>query len=125
VEVYRSDVEDLVTSANELLLQLDAMSAIAQWFDRVAEYARVKRGVLAALEPSSGTALATSYSSPIREAIDLLLSAGRAQGMVREDMDGEDVLILLGFLSRLTEQEAQERTGRLLGMLLDGLRSRS
>lgn len=123
-EVYRSDVDELVESADHLLLEHDPISALSRWFDRVAEYARVKRGVLASLDPHAGTALATGSTPSIREAIVRLLEAGRAEGVVRDDVDADDVLLMLGFLSRMTEQEAQERAARLLGVLVDGLRVR-
>src|SRR6476660_9765177 len=49
-EVYRHDVEELVAAAPLLLAEHDPVTALACWFDRVADYARVKRGVFAAVE---------------------------------------------------------------------------
>ncbi|MFP7833618.1 TetR/AcrR family transcriptional regulator [Marisediminicola sp. LYQ134] len=124
VEVYRADVAELVEAAGSLLAEHDAVTAMRHWLDRVADYARVKRGVLAVLEPVSGTELATSHTPRIGEAIALLLEAGRKEGTIRDDVDEADVLVLLGFLSRMTNAEAAPRASHLLGVLLDGLRAR-
>jgi AcrR family transcriptional regulator len=124
LEVYGADVAELVEAAQGLLAEHDAVTALRHWLDRVADYARVKRGVLAVLEPASGTQLATSYTPRIGEAIALLLEAGRKEGAIRDDVDEADVLSLLGFLSRMPNAEAARRASHLLGLLLDGLRTR-
>ena len=64
-EVYREDVGELVAAAPALLAEHEPLTALARWFDRVAGYARVKRGVFAAVEagvsrPSPHTAWARS-----------------------------------------------------------------
>ncbi|MFC4562417.1 TetR/AcrR family transcriptional regulator [Nocardiopsis mangrovi] len=123
-EVYRADVDRLVASAASLLEQHEPVAALRRWLDEVADYARVKRGVLAALEPRSGHALAASHSGPIGEAVDLLLDAGKREGSIRVDVDAHDVLILLGSLSRLDGTEAAGRARRILGLIVDGLRAR-
>ncbi len=123
-EVYRADVDQLVASAATLLAEHDALTALRRWLDGVAEYARVKRGVLAALEPTSGHELAESQVGSIGGAIGLLLAAGKEQGSVRPDVDVQDVLVLLGFLSRLGEEEAAARAHHLLDVIVHGLRAR-
>ena len=49
-EVYRQDVDELVAAAPALLEKQAPLTALARWFDRVADYAQVKRGVFAAVE---------------------------------------------------------------------------
>ncbi|MBM2618665.1 TetR/AcrR family transcriptional regulator [Actinoplanes sp. LDG1-06] len=123
-EVYRADVDQLVASAGTLLGEHDAATAFRRWLDNVADYARVKRGVLAALEPGSGHELAASHTGPIGEAIDRLLAAGREEGTIRADVTSRDVLILLGFLSRLDEASAAESAHHILDLIFHGLRTR-
>ena len=123
-EVYRADVDQLVASAAELLEQHDAATALRHWLTKVADYARIKRGVLAALEPTSGHTLAASHTSSIGAAIDLLLDTGKSEGTIRPDVDSEEVLILLGFLSRLNEDEAGERAHHILELIHSGLLAR-
>ncbi|MGA6168336.1 TetR/AcrR family transcriptional regulator [Amycolatopsis magusensis] len=124
-EVYRADVDQLVSSAAPLLERHDAATALRRWLSDVADYARVKRGVLAALEPASGHELAASATGTIGEAIDRLLDAGKAEGTVRADVDSQDVLTLLGFLSRMDEAEAAERAEHLLELIVSGVLARS
>jgi AcrR family transcriptional regulator len=124
VEVYHADVAELVEAARTLVAEHDAVTAMRRWLDRVADYARVKRGVLAALQPVSGTKLATSHTPRIGEAVAILLDAGRKEGAIRDDVDEADVLVLLGFLSHMTNAETAPRASHLLGVLLDGLRTR-
>jgi len=122
-EVYRADVDALVQTADTLLADHDPLTALRQWFDRVAEYAAVKRGVFAALEVGTGKDLAAHSHGPIGDAVTRLIDAGRAAGTIRPDVDARDVIILIGYLSRLEPAEFDGRARRLLGVILDGLRA--
>ncbi|CAN5196172.1 TetR/AcrR family transcriptional regulator [soil metagenome] len=123
-EVYRHDVEELVSAAPALLTQHRPLDALAQWFDRVADYARVKRGVFAAVEVAVWQHLSAHSLGPIGDAITMLLDAGKADGTLRPDADARDVILLLGYLTRLEESEWDERAGHLLQIILAGLRRR-
>lgn len=123
-EVYRADVEELVATAPALLAVHQPLEALARWFDRVAAYARVKRGVFAAVEASVRRGLSADSHGPIGDAVTMLLDAGQADGTIRPDVDARDVILLIGYLSRLDEAEADARGQHLLGVILDGLRRR-
>jgi AcrR family transcriptional regulator len=123
VEVYRHEVDELVALARTLLDTEPPLDALDHWFDRVAAYARVKRGVFAAVEASVWRDLSARSLGPIGEALTLLLEAGRAADVVRPDVDAQDVISLIGFLTRLDESEWDERARRLLAIVLDGLRA--
>ena len=123
-EVYRQEVDELVALAPRLLEAAEPVDALAQWFDRVAEYARVKRGVLAAVEASVWRELTDHSLGPIGDAITVLLDAGKAAGQIRDDADAGDVILLIGYLSRLDEDEWDRRAHRPLHIVLDGLRRR-
>ncbi|MFD0481452.1 TetR/AcrR family transcriptional regulator [Kineococcus sp. GCM10028916] len=123
-EVYRHDVAELVAAASDLLSTRSPVEALAGWFERVAAYARVKNHVFAAVEAATWRDLAAHSLGPIGEAVELLLAAGRAGGSLRADVDARDVIVLIGWLSRLDDTELDERGPRLLSVLLDGLRAR-
>ncbi|QFG24060.1 TetR/AcrR family transcriptional regulator [Actinomadura sp. WMMB 499] len=125
VEVYRREVDDLVADAKALVAEREPVEALARWFARVAEYARVKRGVFAALEAAVWGELAAHSLGPIGDAVTLLLDAGKAGGTIRADVDSRDVILLIGFLTRLTEAEWDARARHLLDLVLDGLRTRT
>jgi hypothetical protein len=96
---------------------------VARWFDRVAEYARVKRGVFAAVEVGVWRDLSAHSRGPIGDAVTTLLEAGKAEGTIRADIDARDVILLIGFLSRLEDTEWDRRARHLLGVVLDGMRA--
>jgi len=55
-------------------------------------------------------------------AIDRLLAAGRAQGVVRADLDAEELLLVVGFLWRLDlTGDRDERSARMLDVVMAGL----
>ena len=121
-EVYRADVDALVTVAPKLLAQYPPVEALARWFREVANYAKVKRGVFTAVTSLVRTDLAGTSESRIGDAIAMLLDAGKAEGQIRGDADTRDVILLLGCLTRLDESEWDPRADHLLNVILDGLR---
>jgi AcrR family transcriptional regulator len=123
-EVYRHDVEELVAAASALLAEHDPLTALARWFDRVADHARVKHGVFTAVEAGVREDLSTHGPGPIGDAMTTLLDAGKSAGTVRPDVDARDVVLLIGYLTRLHEDEWDTRARRLLHVVLDGLRAR-
>ena len=123
-EVYREDVAELTAAAPALLAGHDPITALARWLDRVADYAQVKRGVFAAVEAGVSRDLAAHSLGPIGEAVTVLLDAGRAAGTIRPDVDARDVILLIGYLTRLEQAEWDGRSRHLLEVILDGLRAR-
>ncbi len=123
-EVYRQDVDELVASAPALLEEHEPIVALALWFDRVADYARVKRGVFAAVEVAVWQDLSTHSLGPIGEALTMLLDAGKADGTIRLDVEAPDVIILISYLSRMDGAGSDARARHLLHLVLDGLRRR-
>jgi len=67
-------------------------------------------------------ALAAHSLGPIGEAITVLLDAGQSDGTIRPDVDARDVILLIGYLTRLGQAEWDARARHLLQVVLDGLR---
>jgi AcrR family transcriptional regulator len=122
-EVYRQEVDELVAAAPRLLEHRQPLDALKAWFDRVAAYARIKRDVFAAVEAATWHDLAAHSLGPIGDAVELLLTAGRAAGSIRPDAEARDVIVLISWLSRLDDIELDARGPRLLSILIDGLRA--
>ena len=122
-EVYREDVGNLVAAAPALLAEHEPLTALALWFDLVADYAGVKRGVFAAVELAVSQDLAAHSLGPIGEALTTLLDAGKADRTIRPDVDARDVILLIGYLTRLEPAEWDTRARHLLQVVLDGLTS--
>jgi AcrR family transcriptional regulator len=123
-EVYREDVGELVAAAPTLLAAHPPLTALARWLDRLADYAQVKRGVFAAVEAAIAQDLAAHSLGPIGTAVTALLDAGKSDGTIRPDVDARDVILLVGYLTRLEPGEWDARARHLLQVILDGLRAR-
>ncbi len=123
-EAYRDEVRDLVDAVPELLQAHAPLEALTLWLGRVADYARVKRGVIAAIEASAWQELYTDQHDRLDRALDDLLARGRESGQVRSGVDAADVILLLGGLSRIPADQWTARAPTLIAVIVDGLRRR-
>ena len=121
-EVYRQEMSELVEAVPALLGHHAPLQALDRWLDRLVEYARVKRGVVAAIEASAWQNLYADNAGRLHQALQTLLELGRAAGEVREGVDATDVILLLGALSRVPANQWDARARTLVTIILDGLR---
>ncbi len=120
--VYRTDVDQLIAAA-------DAVQGLAPWEALVAfleaflSYAETKRTFLAELHEAfeKNPALKLNSRERIDEALNSVLARAQAAGEVRTDVDGSDLMQLLGMMC-LSATLTEEQGRRLLGITLDGLR---
>lgn len=124
-EAYHHEVDELVAAAPVLLAVHEPAEALAQWLVRVAEYAAVKRGVIAAVEASLWRDLTTKSLGPIGAALTTLLDAGKAAGTIRTDVDAEDVISLLTTLTRIDRADYDARARSILAIIANGFRQAS
>lgn len=122
--LYDREVDELVVLADRLLDEHSPDEALKRWFTQLAAYARVKFGVIAAVEASVWQDIGAQTPGKLGEALTALLAAGRADGVLRDDVDSRDVILLSWFLAHVEEEEWADRTPRLLAVLLDGLTTR-
>jgi AcrR family transcriptional regulator len=126
-EVYRQELTRLCDTAPELLDQLPPDRAVRVWMDRYVDYMATKRGLAEALRVviASGVNPYAHSRDALLGAIGVLLGAAADAGTVRRDIDPSDVLTSLSGLSLATADPSQrEQAGRLLDLLMDGLRYR-
>ncbi|NKQ57857.1 TetR/AcrR family transcriptional regulator [Amycolatopsis sp. K13G38] len=123
-EVYRHELTQLVDAVAPLLADHTPIRALTGWLARLVEYARVKRGVMAAIEASVWHDLYSDHHHRLDEALETLLDKGKAAGQVREDVDAADVILLLGALSRIPESEWDKRVHTIVAVIVDGLHPR-
>lgn len=121
-EVYRSELVQLADAVAPLLAAHPPLRALTCWMRRLIEYARVKRGVMAAIEASAWRDLYAGQHHRLDEALGALLDRGKAADQVREDVDAADVILLLGALSRIPDQEWDTRAHTIVAVIIDGLR---
>jgi AcrR family transcriptional regulator len=122
---YRNELARLCDAAAELLGANAPEQALRLWMDRFVDYATTKRGMkdaLRAVVASGGNPFAHSRDRLV-EALDLLLRAGAEAGTLRPDADATDLLTGLSGVSLAAGEPAQRaQAGRLLDLLVDGLR---
>jgi AcrR family transcriptional regulator len=123
--VYRNEVGQLATAADELLAELPPDAALERWMERFVGYAVTKRGMADALHGVIATRseLPTSTREQLLGALASLLEAGAAAGTIRADMPAEVVLGAMNAIWRIEDGPGWRRqAAATLRLLMDGLR---
>ncbi|WP_078859630.1 TetR/AcrR family transcriptional regulator [Streptomyces rubellomurinus] len=124
---YRNELARVCDSAAELLAELPPDRALRLWMDRFIGYLAAKQGMADALRAAvaSGADPFAESLDKLSAAIGSLLRAGAEAGLLRSDVEPIDLGLSLAGVSLVTDSAAQrDRAGRLLDLILDGLRYR-
>nr|WP_238362453.1 TetR/AcrR family transcriptional regulator [Actinopolymorpha pittospori] len=125
---YRNELQAVCDAAADLLTSAPPGEALRTWMDRFIDYMTTKLGMAEALRAviaSGGNPYAQSRALLVTS-IESLLEAAAAGGAIRSDVDADDVLIgLSGVALAAGEPTQRAQAGRLLDLLMDGLRHRS
>lgn len=122
--VYETDLEALVAAAPGLLDEHEPMDALRLWLTRLAAHGRSGCGASRAVEAATCPTSGSPVHPPVAAALDQLLAACKEARQLRPEADADEVLLLVSFLWKTTSgAEWQERTERLLGIVIDGLRT--
>ncbi|MFC5006627.1 TetR/AcrR family transcriptional regulator [Dactylosporangium cerinum] len=130
-EVYRTELARLCDAVPDLLAADPPDRALRVWMDRFIDYMTTKRGLADALKmviAAGGTPFAHSRERLV-QAVGDLLNAGdldtAGSGALRADVAPLDLLTALNGICLATgEPEQREQAGRLLDLLMDGVRAR-
>jgi AcrR family transcriptional regulator len=124
--VYQNQVERLTRQAGELLRRLAPSEALRAWMDLFGEWIMTKHGMVDTLRSmiNSGEIAHTETRDELLAAVTGILDAGRAAGDLRSDVAADDIAAALIGIFTVTAGQS-ERTGRLLDLLVDGLRPRN
>jgi AcrR family transcriptional regulator len=123
--VYRNEVDQLCIAADGLLAAAAPDEALAEWMDRFVIYAATKRGLLGALKSiaAAQSDLFPATRDRLLLTIGRFLQAGQRSGVIRTDVDAEDVLRSMNAVWAIADSEEWvEQAQRVLGLLIDGLR---
>ena len=106
LEVYRHEVRQLVSTADQLLAEREPGDALREWVARLAQYAMTKHGLAQAIRAaaSPGSALFEETYSPIVAALGRVLAAAEQAGVVRSGLDPNDVILALAGLWEIDPQ---------------------
>ncbi|MBO0806508.1 MAG: TetR/AcrR family transcriptional regulator [Nocardiopsaceae bacterium] len=121
--VFLSGVTGVCAEADTLLRGSPPERALTAWLRLLTDYMATKRGLSRALIDSLGrdSELISSCSLAMRETVERLLTRAQEAGEIRPDVDATDVLRLVHGIGIATERVPDD-AGRLLSLLLDGLR---
>jgi len=122
VAVYRQDVEELIDAAPSLVAAHPPLEALRRWLDQLAAYGRIKHGAAEAVHAATRADLSSEYYDKTTAVMTLLLDAGKKAGVVRPDIDADELLLLVGFLWRLDNTDWEARAHHLLDLVMDALR---
>ncbi len=119
--IYRSELERLCHSADDLLAELPPDAALRAWMRRYADFVTTKRGMAEALRAVIATGAVTSSQTRERLAVAVgaMLTAGAEAGLLRGDVSADDVVA--GLAGILLAASSPEQADRMLGLLADGL----
>ena len=123
--VYRAELARLCDSAAELLADLEPPDALRAWMDCFAAYVAAKRDMADTLRVivAAGTITTSQARERLAASVQLLLDAGAAAGTLRADVLAQDVVVsLVGVFLACGRPEQSEQAGRMLDLLMAGLR---
>ncbi len=126
--VYQRENERLCQQAYDLLASDSPGDALARWTEAFVVYAAQKRGLAVALKSmiADGSAFFAESKARLVGAAQALLDAAHEAGEVGEGMTGADLLRAMGGICMAASTpEESEQAGRLVALLLDGLRYRA
>ena len=122
--VYQHDIQRLVDAVPDVLSKHEPLDAFRIWFERLADYVRVKHGLGEALHTAAAQQIVNDTYAPVTAAIAKLLAACQAARVVRPGLDPADVLLLMGFLWRVSDDtDGRAQATRTFDLALDGLRT--
>jgi AcrR family transcriptional regulator len=122
--VYRAELTRLCEGARELAGGGPADRALRKWMDRFADYMAAKREMADVMRAvmSSGAVRKSQVREEMAEALQELLDAGIADGTLRDDVPAADVVAGTVGVFLACGPEGRDQVGRLLDLLVDGLR---
>jgi AcrR family transcriptional regulator len=123
--VYRLELDALDLEASRLLLGHVSADAMRLWMNKYAQFVATKHAMLDALRVafSAGSTASSETRARIVQTIAKFLEIGARDGSIREDVRPDDVgLALAGMVFAVTASADRHQVGRMLDLLMAGLR---
>jgi AcrR family transcriptional regulator len=122
-EVYRGELTRLCAEAGLLLADHPPVQALRLWMRRYQDFVATKKGMAETLRAvvASGAITSAQTRQHLNQAITTIVTAGVADGSLRDDTKPEDVTASLAGIM-LTAADEQQAT-RMLRLLVDGMRA--
>lgn len=125
--VFRHEVDACAAEAEALAGEFPPLEALTRWLKRYCGFIATKRGLSAALHSGDPAfeSLPDYFRAKYEPALRGLLEAAVAAGEVRSDIAPYDLLRAVGNLAVAPEGDGAAHTGRMIDLVVDGLRFRS
>ncbi|ROP60454.1 TetR/AcrR family transcriptional regulator [Curtobacterium sp. ZW137] len=124
--VYGAELDAVLGTVDALLAEPPADRALRAFADRYARFVAAKRGMAETVRVGAirGAAETAHTRERVNAAVQRFLDAGALDGTLRSDMVADDVTAaLIGVLLSTRDTEDPEQTGRLLDIVVGGLRA--
>lgn len=124
VAVFRTQVESCADAAAALSKKYGPEEALARWMQRYVDLIAKKRGLAAALHSGDPAynALPGCFNNRLLPAFDTLLKAAMAEGVIRPDVQANDLLRAVATLCQGPHNEEPIYARKMVALLVDGLR---
>ncbi|WP_411962744.1 TetR/AcrR family transcriptional regulator [Mesorhizobium sp. ES1-1] len=122
--VFRREIDACAAAAAVLSAKHEPFEALAAWMQRYAAFVAAKRGLAKALhsgDPAFDT-LPGYFDERLRPALRKLLETAAAAGVVRADVDADELLGAVASLCMSAHNAGSGRAERMVALLVDGLR---
>jgi AcrR family transcriptional regulator len=121
--VYREDVDELTDVAQSVVVTMEPWAALVGWLEAFVLYASGKRRFLNELHEAfeKNPDLRVASRERIESALSIVLTRAQEAGVARIDIDGPDLMQLLGSMC-MSATLTPGQSSRLLAMIEDGLR---
>ena len=121
--VYETDVHELAEAAQRVVAELGPWDAVVAFFDAFMRYTQTKQALLTELQQAfeKNPDLRSRARELISSSFDLVIDRAKVAGVVRDDVDGSDLMQLVSPICS-NASVPPEQSRRLIGILLDGLK---
>lgn len=125
--LYRDELDAMLEAGARLSASLPPEEALAQFLQRSLDYMATKRGLGDALRQvmQAQPELMHAAKASFPDIVARLVEQGVAAGRLRPDAEAEDVMqTLFGLYNAPSGPDWRRRAGRIIGLLVEGMRSR-
>ncbi|HEY9757624.1 MAG TPA: TetR/AcrR family transcriptional regulator [Oculatellaceae cyanobacterium] len=122
--VFRHEVDACSDAAAVLVAEHEPAEALVRWIQRYADFLATKKGLAPALHSGDPAYenLRGYFDERVRPALKMLLERAVKAGEIRGDATADDILSAVGSLCMSAYSGDREKTRRMIGLFLDGLR---
>ena len=120
--VFRQEIDACADAAVTLAAKHEPGEALARWMQRYAAFIATKRGLATVLHSGDPAfeSLPGHFETRLRPALRTLFAAAVAAGVVRDDVDPDDLLGAVASLG-MHSRHGPDHTRRMVALLVDGL----